>query len=175
MEEKPIPRKRNAILAFTLLVFVSGAFFCVSHPVIAQADQAYTKIQAATDSLNQAFIALSDAEKAGANITSLLNLWNGAAGRLSQAENAYRAGDMNAAGENADAVLPIALLITEAAQNAQENALASSQTVFWSTLVLTVVGASVLVVALFVVWRLIKRSYINRLSDAKPEVVSDEA
>ena len=42
------------------------------YPAIAQADQTASKLQAANIAVNQAFNAVLDAEKAGANVTDLL-------------------------------------------------------------------------------------------------------
>jgi hypothetical protein len=50
--------------------------------VSAQKSQAATKLQAANNSFNQAFSAVLDAEKAGANVTSLFNQLNNAANLL---------------------------------------------------------------------------------------------
>ena len=91
---------------------------------------------------------------------------------LAQAENSYRTGDFNTAVAQADSVLPIAQEVTTAAQNAKQTALVSGQNAFWSTIAFTVIGAFVFVLALFLVWRWFKRSYINSLSEAKPEVNS---
>jgi Kef-type K+ transport system membrane component KefB len=79
---------------------------------------------------------------------------------------------LNAAAAKADSVLPIAQEIVTAAQSAKQTALVSGQNSFWSTIVLTVIGAVVFVLALFLVWRWFNRRYIKNLSDAKPELVS---
>ena len=113
-----------------------------------------------------------DAEKAGANVTGLLAQLNVAEDDLAQAENSYRIGDSSTAATQADSVLPIAQQVTTAAQNAKQTAVVSSQNAFWSTIAFTVIGAFVFVLALFLVWRRFKRSYIKSLSEAKPEVNS---
>ena len=142
------------------------------HYVFAQTDQTASKLQAANNVVEQAFNAVLGAEKAGANVTGLLAQLNDAAGILAQAENSYRTGDSNTAAAQADSVLPIAQEVTTAAQDAKQTALVSSQNAFWSTIAFTVIGAFVFVLALFLVWRWFKRSYIKSLSDAKPEVNS---
>ena len=142
------------------------------HYVFAQTDQTASKLQAANTAVEQAFNAVLEAEKAGANVTALLAQLNDAAGILAQAENSYRTGDSNTAAAQADSVLPIAQEVTTSAQDAKQTALVSSQNAFWSTIAFTVIGAFVFVLVLFLVWRWFKRSYINSLSEAKPEVNS---
>ena len=110
------------------------------YPTIAQTDQTASKLQAANTAVNQAFNAVLDAEKAGANVTDLLAQINTAEGILAQAENSYRTGDSNTAATQADSVLPIAQQVTIDAQNAKQNAIVSSQNTFWSTIALTVIG-----------------------------------
>ena len=140
--------------------------------VFAQTDQTASKLQAANTAVEQAFNAVLDTEKAGANVTDLLAQLNNAAGILAQAENSYRTGDSNTAAAQADSVLPIAQEVTTSAQEAKQTALVSGQNAFWSTIAFTVIGAFVFVLVLFLVWRWVKRIYINNLSQAKPEVNS---
>jgi len=142
------------------------------HYVFAQTDQTASKLQAANNAVEQAFNAVLDAEKAGASVTGLLAQLNVAEGDLVQAENAYRTGDSNTAIAEANSVLPIAQQVTTAAQNAKQTATVSGKNAFWSTIAFTVIGAVVFVLALFLVWRRIKRSYLKSLSEAKPEAIS---
>ncbi len=149
-----------------------GSCLFSGHYVFAQTDQTASKLQAANDAVEQAFNAVLDAEKAGANVTDLLAQLNDAAGILAQAENSYRTGDSNTAAAQADSVIPIAQEVTTSAQNAKQTASGSGQNPFWFTIEFNEIGAFVFVLALFLVWLLFKRSYIKSLSEAKPEVTS---
>jgi hypothetical protein len=140
--------------------------------VFAQTDQTASKLQAASTAVSQAFNAVLAAEKAGANVTGLLAQLNVAQGNLAQAENSYRTGDFNTATVQADNVLPIAQEVATAAQNAKQTATVSGKNAFWSTIAFTVIAGFVFVLALFLVWRRFKRSYIKSLSEAKPELNS---
>ena len=62
---------------------------------MAQTDQAGSKLQAANDAVNQAFNAVLDAEKAGANVTDLMAQINVAESILTQTENSYRTENTN--------------------------------------------------------------------------------
>ncbi len=145
------------------------------HYVFAQTDQNASNLQAANTAIEQAFNAVYDAEKAGANVTGLLAQLNAAEADLAQAENTYRTGDFNIAIAQANSVLPIAQQVTTAAQNAKQTATVSGKNAFWSTIAFTVIGAFIFVLALFLVWRRIKRSSLKSLSEAKPEANSNEA
>jgi predicted PurR-regulated permease PerM len=149
-----------------------GSCLYSEHYVFAQTDQTASKLQAANTSVEQAFNAVLAAEKAGANVTNLLNQLNGASDLLAQAENVYRIGDNNKAANDADAVLPIAQQVTAVAQTAQGSVSASIQAAVFPTVAFTVEGAVVFVLVLFLVWSWFKRRYIKSLSDAKPEVSS---
>ena len=101
------------LLATVLLVFLTlGSCLYSGHYVLAQTDQAASKLQAANNAVEQAFNAVLGAEKAGANITGLLTQLNVAGGDLAQAENSYRTGNFSAAETQADNVLPIAQGVT---------------------------------------------------------------
>jgi hypothetical protein len=93
----------------------------------------YVKLQLANDAVDQAFNAVLDAEKAGANVTGLLVQINTAQGILAQAENSYRTGNANTAANLADSVLPIAQQVKLDAQSAKQTAIVSEQNAFWST------------------------------------------
>jgi len=158
--------------AVFLAVLIFGPCFVGLHFVVGQTDDVSSKLQAANAAVDQAFSSVLAAEKAGANVTSLLVQLNEAAGILAQAENTYRTGDSNTAASQADSVLPIAQQVTTAAQDAKQTATVSGQNAFWSTIAFSVIGASVFVLALFMVWRQFRRRYVKNLSEAKPEVVN---
>src|SRR5665647_283075 len=164
---------KQSIVALLIMLAFSVCFLSVQQ-AFAQTDQASSKLAAANDAVNQAFNAVLDAETAGANVTELLVQINTAQTILAQAENSYRTGDTNTAATKADSVLPIAQQVTNEAQDAKQTALISSQNAFSSTIILTIVGIFVFVLVLFLVWRRFKQNYIERLSEAKPELVSNE-
>ena len=142
------------------------------HTAFAQTNQIDSKLQASNAAVNQAFNAVLNAEKAGANVTGLLSHVNVAAGILAQAENSFRTGDSNTAVAQASSVFLIAQEVIVAAQNAKETALINDQNTFWYTIAFTVIGAFVFVLILVLVWRRFKRSYIKNIAEAKPEVTN---
>jgi hypothetical protein len=153
------------VLALTLLSFSS------SHLVTAETNQVDLKIQQSDDTVSQAFTAVLNAERSGANITSLLALLNDANGALAKAENYYRSGSFDMAISEADNAVSIAQQVILQAENTQPS-IVSSESTFWSMLGFAVVAILILVLALLLLWRIFKKRYIRNLSQAKPEVAS---
>jgi len=140
--------------------------------VVAQTDQAGLKLQVANSAFEQAFNAFLDAERAGANVTILLDQLNVAADLLAQAEMAYRNVDSATVANKADSALSIVLEVKADAVSAENAALVAYQNAFWLTAALSAVGVAVFVFVLFSVWRLLKQRYVKNFLGAKPEVVS---
>ena len=155
-----------------LAILLLSLCFVGLNTAFAQTNQVDSKLQAANVAVNQAFNAVLDAEKAGANVTDLHSRLNYALGIIAQAETSYRTGYFNKASAQADNVLPLAQQITLDAQSAKQTAIVLGQNTFWFTIALTVIGVFVFVLVLFLVWRWFKRGYITSLSEAKPEVVN---
>jgi hypothetical protein len=173
LEETKI-RKSYKLIVITLFVFLAFSFCLTSeHTVFAQSDQATLKLQTANNAIDGAFTAVQAAEKAGANVTGLLGQLDVAGGVLAQAKNSYQGGDLNAAAVEADRVLPIAQAVTISAQEAKQAALVSGTNAFWLTIAFTLIGASVFVLVLFLVWRRYKRGYMKKLFDSKPELTEN--
>ena len=144
----------------------------LSFPASAQTDQTASKLQDAKTAIGQSFNAVLAAEKAGANVDNLLSQLNDADSVLAQAENSYRNGDSTKAGIQADSVLPLAQQITVSAESAKQSATVKAQNAWYVTLASTVIGSIVFLLVLFMVWRFVKRRYVDNLSDAKPELVN---
>lgn len=162
---------RFKFLAFSILVFlVLCSCLQNEHFVFAQTDQSQSKLQSANNAFEQAFNAVLNAEKAGANVTGMVAQLNVAANILAQAENSYRTGDLTAVSAQADSVISIAQQVTISAQNDKQTALAAGQNNFWFIIAFTEIGAGVFVLALILIWRRLKRRYIKSLYERKPEV-----
>ena len=157
-----------------LAILLLSLCFVGLNTAVAQTNQANSKLQEANIAVNQAFNAVLDAEKAGANVTDLLVRMNSAVGILAQAENSYRTGNTNKAVAQADNVFSIAHQITTTAQTAKQNAIISIQNNFWLTIAFTAVSTIMFFEGLILFWLWFKRRYIKNLSEAKPELVSNE-
>jgi len=132
-------------------------------------------LNAANNVVDQAFETVLSAERAGANVKNLLNRLNSATALLAEAENAFRNGDINSVNVRADEAISIARQVVAAAQDLNDEAEASSMSVFLSTLVLTIIGIVVLVLVLLMVWRFIKRRSIRWGYNSRVRLPVDEA
>ncbi len=164
---------KHSIIVLLVVLMLSVCILSVPQ-ASGQTDQSTSKLQAANTAVNQAFNAVLDAEKVGANVTDLLTRINTAQGILAQAENSYRSGDTNTAATQANTVLLIAHQVTTAAQNAKQEAIMSNQNNYWFTIAFSVVGMIMFLEVLVLFWLWFKRRYIKNLSEAKPELVSNE-
>jgi hypothetical protein len=164
--------KSKKLLGAGLLALIVVLIFLSVPSSFGQTNDLPEKVQNANNAIEQAFNEILSAEKAGANVTDLLNRLTYAVGILANAENSYRTGYFDKAAIQADNVLLITQQITISAQAAKQNALISGQNALWSIIAFTVIGVVGFVLALFLFWRWFKRSYMNRLLKAKPEVSS---
>ena len=78
--------------ASLLAILLLSIFLVGMHPAVAQSTEGNSDLQAANTALGQAFTAVLNAEKAGANVTDLVARINDAANILAEAENNYRTG-----------------------------------------------------------------------------------
>ena len=161
---------RLKLLGIVLLTFFAVSSFLAAHSVVGQTNPADSKMQAANDAVNKAFNDVLAAEKAGANVTSLLVQLNGADGLLAKAEMDYQSGDLTSAASKANIVIFIAQQVSSLASAAKSMALVNGQNAFWSAIAFSVVGSVVFVLALLFVWRRFRGSYVKNLSGAKPEL-----
>lgn len=161
---------RLKLFGIVLLTFFAVSSFLTMHSVVGQTNPADFKLQAANDAVNKAFNDVLAAEKAGANVTSLLVQLNGADGLLAQAEMNFRNGDLGSASSSADSVVQTAQQVSSEAKAAQTTASVNGLNAFWSAIAFSVVGSVVFVLALLFVWRRFRGSYVKNLSGAKPEL-----
>jgi len=155
-----------------LLVLALGAWFAGLQVAFAQTTPATAnlRLQAANSVVDAGFKAVFAAEKAGANVTSLLAQLNNAATLLAQAEIANRTGDYNTSIARADSVLLVAQPVASSAQTLQSAATVASQDAFWLSIEFTVIDAVVFLAILFVGWRWVKARYMKHVLESKPEV-----
>lgn len=156
-----------------LFLLLFGSWLTVGNCVFVEADSVELKLNTANEAVEKAFVAVYEAEKAGANVTTLVAQLNLAAELLAQAENLYSVGDLESAGIQADSVLLITKEVSSLSQDAKQLALITSQNNFWLTMVFTIVGICILSFVLVISWWLFKRYYIKNLYKAKPLVMDN--
>jgi len=173
LEALKIKNRYNLFALLAIIFLAFGSSLYIGNYAFAQTNQTASKLQAANTAVNQAFNAVLDAEKAGANVNGSITQLNIAEGILAQAENSYRFGDFNKSATQADNVLLLTQQVTASAQDAKQTLLVSGKNAFWSNITFTAIGAIVFILALFLIWCLFKLNYAARkLYEAKPEVNS---
>ena len=161
---------RLCFVSAAVCLLVLSPIFLLSVSGLSRQEEAASAISEAEQSLAQAYNAVLDAERVGANVSVLLTKLNDAADLLAQAEIAYRNGAANTATNKTNGVLSIASEVSAAAVDAKETAVVTSRNALWITFAFSVEGAIIFALALFLVWLRYKKSYVKDLFDAKPEV-----
>ena len=155
------------------MAIVAALIFSSVPHSIAQTNDLSEKLQTANISIEQAYDGILSAEKAGANVTGLVEQLNVATGLLAQAENSYRTGDTSAAANYADQAVPIAQQVKAQATAVKNSAVSSKQNDFVFTVVFVVIGSQVFILGLLFVWRRVKKRYVNEMLESKPEVADN--
>jgi hypothetical protein len=153
------------------MVFSLGAsyrIYCVRGD-----EEALSTIENAENALKQAFVAVLEAEGAGANVSGLVARLNEAGELLAEAEIAYRVGDASEAVSKAEECSGLADIVRDEALTLKGKALAMGQNVFWQNLSITLVESVVFLIFLLFVWDWFKRVYDKKLLKMKPEVAVD--
>jgi hypothetical protein len=153
-----------------LLAAVLIIFALVPAPAFAQ-DDAAAAIASARQQLANCYDSVRQAESAGANISSLTWVLNGAGQLLSKSELAYSQGDSAAAQSLASQVgQKLGSFVSDA--NALRDSTIQQQSFdFWENIVGSVAGTIAVIVAGFVVWRFLKKRYVT--AEVKTEAQPD--
>ncbi|MCJ7424787.1 hypothetical protein MUP01_11045 [Candidatus Bathyarchaeota archaeon] len=161
--------------AWLLLVLMVAGLLSYGSPCAKGADDASGSVGNADVAVRLAFDATLDAERAGANVSSLIVRLNEAGEALAEAEIALGDGNSSEAFSKAAQCVGIAESVKSDAEVLRVSALDEAQTEFWTYLVFSVVGVAVFVVALVLVWHWFKRGYFKKVLGMRPEVAHDEA
>ena len=148
-----------------LTVFLAGGYAVQDF----SRDEASAQIDAADGSLRRAFGAVSEAEGAGVNVSSLLLRLNEAGSLFSSAEVAFQNGNYSLVVEKASVCAGVADGVFGDAGVLKGEALEAAAG-WWRLVVFSVVGACVFVGVLAVVWVFVRRRYAGRVLGLKPEV-----
>jgi len=132
-------------------------------------DDAVARLGEADDALGRAFVAVSGAEDAGADVSGLLVRLNVASGLYSSAEVALQNGNYTLAVERASDCVGLADGVFGDAGVLRGMALDAAAG-WWRVVIFSVVGACVFVGVLTGVWVYAKRRYSGHVLGLKPEV-----
>jgi hypothetical protein len=136
-------------------------------------DDVSSRISAAEDALQRAFVAVLDAENAGANVSALLMELDVAGKNLTEAEMDYKSGRLIEAASKAEGCSALANGVTDEALSLKGSTLLNERSAGWQMFAFSAVGAFVFLIVLVLVWVLFKRSYNGKLLGLRLEAGSD--
>jgi len=154
---------------FVLLVFASPIFVSVG---LAEIDKnaAASAIDGAEASVVSAYEAVLGAEEVGANVSGLLVRLNDAAELLAEANIAYGLGQFDEAAGFVGVCSEVSGAVKSDAFELRVETQGSRVWELWLALIVSLVGVVVVVFAGFLGWGYVKKRYVERALEMKPEV-----
>ena len=149
------------VLSSILMLSVSG---------LSRQEEAASAISEADQSLAQAYNAVLEAERVGADVSGLLVKLNDAVGLLSEARKSFELGSFDEAVRFAQLSIEGGRGVVSGAESLEVDANSANVTRFWWFLVGSVLGLPIVVLASFVGYRYFKRLYYRRLLKMRPRV-----
>lgn len=158
-------------IAVMFLFVVKFAPLCIA----VSSDEAGEAVKTAERDLGSAFMAVAEAEGAGANVSVLLDKLNAGGVFLSEAHSAFSAGNYESAFSSALACSSaVEGVVGDAARLKIAAEVASVANIFLTTTG-SVIGLALVLILGFVGWRFLKRRYFRRVLEMKPKVVDHES
>ena len=156
----------------SVLVFVIVVWLVLSVPraFAAGSGEAALAVSDADDALRGAFVHVSDAGGAGANVSGFMGRLNEAGDALASARAALEMENYNDAVSRAGVCKGLVSGVVGDADALKTDALATKSS-WWITMSFSVVGSVVFVVVLFFAWRWVRRFYAAKLLESRLEVV----
>lgn len=155
------------VLALLAIAVCSVAILPHVHGI--SAEEAAAAVADADHALKAAFVTVSDAEKVGVNMSSLMSQLNEAGLYLNLAEEALNGGNYSAAVNEAATSDALAVGVAQDAV-AMKSGVAGWPSNVMFTLLIGFLSASLLVVVLLSMWFWFKRYYGRKLAKSRPEV-----
>ena len=156
---RALTKNHLELAALVVLVLVSAGTVFPS-VVLAEQDDAASVIASAKQQVVTCFVAVREAEAAGANISSLTFALSDAGALLSQAELSYSKGDYGAAQSLASQCgQRLSGLISES-NSLRNRAVGARDLDFLVSVIVSVVGTFVVILLGFVAWRFLAKRYV---------------
>ena len=129
----------------------------------------------AESGLASAYVAVAEAEGAGANVSSLLTKLNVAGRFLAKAHNCYRTGDFNGAVDYANLSVESVKSIVREAEELKALAADEYKERCFQTEAAFVLAVVLIVVGSITGWLFFKKRYLEKALRMRPEVVESES
>jgi hypothetical protein len=162
-------RKLGWLIAWLIMcVLISVIFVPIGFAV--GVDEAGSAINRAEQNLGSVYVVVAAASASGADVTAELSKLREAGDFLSKALSEFEAGDYEKALQAATACTNIVEELSSDAQRSRIEAEKANGDRILSTAVVSGFGLVVFFVLSFLGWRFLKRRYVRKLLDMKPEV-----
>jgi hypothetical protein len=171
---KIVMKKGILLFFFSIVIFTSSTFneHGFSEGIGYQAE---SWIDLAEESLESAYLAMLDAEKAGGDISQLVLHLNQALEWLSEAKNAIAEGNHNRALLLAENVLENATNTENQAHILESSAKYNAEIGFRNQVITSIASICLIVGLGFLIWIYFKKLYVRKMMKLKPEVSSHES
>ena len=136
--------------------------------------EAALRVSEAEDSLEAAFLSVLEAERAGGDVTEIVDLLNNALVHYSEAERALEYGEYDTAVQLARKAIEDSNLVLETTMNLILVVGDVKEKAFRNQLFLSFGMVCLIVLFGILGWRQFKLYYVHRVMDFKPEVIVDE-
>jgi hypothetical protein len=157
---------KNAVLILLFLAVTQLMPTCLA----ISSDEAGEAIEQAERNLGSAYIAVAEAESAGANVSMLLSKLRIAANLLSEAHMAFRIRDYDNSSSFAAASNHAIEGAVDEGVHLKEDAEREKINSFLLTAVLSVVGVILVLILGLLGWQYVKRVYFKQILGTKPRV-----
>ena len=165
---------RTVIVLYVLLSLVSWVSVSSIQASNVE-DGALSAIERGELAMTVAYEAVLEAERAGANVTSLLSKLNEGAEALSEAHMSNRVGNFDDVTYFANLCYDLVASIEAEANMLRDAAVVERPQRLFLTSLSSAVAAVCILFGGFFGWRFFKNRYYQRISQMKPEVVNNEA
>jgi len=157
------------VVLFCLISFLLPVGSTTSESTIA------LKLAEIEDVMDLAYASTLEAEQAGANVSGLLARLNLGCEYLAEANVWYRLEDYENASHSLDLCLDVIEDVNEKASVLRDEGRSRGENDFVVTIFASIGGVIAIVLVGFVVWRIFRRHYMERVLRLKPEVNVDES
>jgi len=167
--------RHGKFILVAIMMLVVSAFSVFVAFAQSDEDTVVSALTGAEETTASAYESVLEAEKEGANVSSLLVQMNVAGQLLAEAQVAYRIGNFGEAVRLAGICLEISERVRNEADDLRIRAYESRVMGFWLTVSGSLVGAFSVGFGGFWGWRVFKRHYYRRVLRMRPEVSSHES
>jgi hypothetical protein len=165
----------RAFLGWVVLFVLVSSVFVLGVVAVDGKDEAVSAVDGAAEAVAEAYSAVWEAERAGANVSWLLTRLDGAGAYLALARMCLRMGDFEAAVDNAVFCIGALDGVVEDAGALRDRAVEEGGARSGMTISMSVVAVLTVAATCWLGWNLFKERYHRRALEMRPEVIESES